>query len=269
VLESAAEGAGSVDPALDRNGRIAVKILVVMTSEATLHLLDGEQHPSGFWAEEFVVPLQIFQEAGHTVEVATVGGIVPTVDATSVDPELLQWVRPQGTENNDVANAAEYVRVIDGAPQLKAPLALEDLDEAAVASYDGVYISGGHGAIGDLPKSDALAQILRWVIAQDKPLATVCHGHTGLLALRDGEGRWPFEGYRMTAFSHDEELVTNMAGRLPMILEVELTRLGALYEKAETIWDSHVVVDRRLTTGQNPYSSKELAQMFLKQLAAA
>jgi putative intracellular protease/amidase len=72
----------------------------------------------------------------------------------------------------------------------------------------------------------------------------------------------------MTAFSHSEELVTSMAGRLPFILEVELTRLGAHYEKAELIWDSHVVVDRNLTTGQNPYSSRALAETFVKQLSA-
>lgn len=246
-----------------------MKILVVMTARATLHLLDGELHPSGFWAEEFVVPYQIFRDAGHVVDVATIGGTAPTVDPTSIDPQFLQYVRPQGSANDDAANAAEYVQVIESVPQLKKPLSLESFTEKDIAGYDGIYVSGGHGAIGDLPKSDELAQILRWVLAAGKPLATVCHGHTSLLALRDGEGRWPFEGYRMTAFSHSEELVTNMAGRLPLILEVELSRLGAKYEKAELIWDSHVVTDRNLTTGQNPYSSKALAQTFLEQLGAA
>ncbi|MDH6539090.1 type 1 glutamine amidotransferase domain-containing protein [Streptomyces lavendulae] len=243
-----------------------MKILVVMTAKATLHLLDGEQHPSGFWAEEFVVPYTLFRAAGHTVDVATIGGEAPTVDGTSIDPGFLRWVRPEGSPDEDEANAAEYVRVIGQTPQLQHPIALESLGEKDVAGYDGIYISGGHGAIGDLPKSDELAQLLRWAIDRDTPIATVCHGHTALLSLRDGEGRWPFEGYRMTAFSHAEELVTNMAGRLPLILEAELTRLGARYEKAEAIWDSHVVVDRRLTTGQNPYSSKALAETFLKQL---
>lgn len=243
-----------------------MKILVVMTAKATLHLLDGEQHPSGFWAEEFVVPYTLFRAAGHAVDVATIGGEAPTVDQTSIDPAFLRWVRPEGSPDEDAANAADYVRVIGQTSQLQHPLALESLGEKDIAGYDGIYISGGHGAIGDLPKSDELAQLLRWALAQDKPLATVCHGHTALLALRDGEGRWPFEGYRMTAFSHSEELVTNMAGRLPLILEAELTRLGARYEKAEAIWDSHVVVDRKLTTGQNPYSSKALAETFLKQL---
>jgi len=246
-----------------------VKILVVMTAKATLHLLDGEEHPSGFWAEEFVVPYQIFQEAGHVVDVATIGGRTPTVDKTSIDPQFLQYVRPQGSANNDEANAAEYIGVIENVPQLQKPLALESLTEKDIAGYDGLYVSGGHGAIGDLPKSDELSQILRWWLASGKPLATVCHGHTSLLALRDGEGHWPLEGYRMTAFSHSEELVTNMAGRLPLILEVELTRLGAKYEKADAIWDSHIVVDRNLTTGQNPYSSKALAETFLKQLGTA
>lgn len=246
-----------------------MRILVVMTAKATLHLLDGEQHPSGFWAEEFVVPYQIFAGAGHVVDVATIGGKTPTVDQTSIDPQFLQYVRPQGSPDNDAANAAEYVRVIESVPQLQKPLALENLTEQDIAGYDGLYVSGGHGAIGDLPKSDELAQIIRWWIASGKPMATVCHGHTSLLSLRDGEGRWPFEGYRMTAFSHSEELVTNMAGRLPFILEVELSRLGAKYEKADVIWDSHVVVDRNLTTGQNPYSSKALAETFLEQLGAA
>jgi putative intracellular protease/amidase len=244
-----------------------MKILVVMTAKATLHLLDGEQHPSGFWAEEFVVPYTLFKAAGHTVDVATIGGQSPTVDRTSIDPQFLQYVRPQGSPDQDETNAAEYVRVIEATPQLRSPLAVESLGEKDISGYDGIYISGGHGAIGDLPHSDELNQILRWAIAQDKPIATVCHGHTSLLALRDGEGHWPFEGYRMTAFSHDEELVTNMAGRLPLILEAELTRLGARYEKADAIWDTHVVVDRKLTTGQNPYSSKALAETFLRQLA--
>lgn len=71
----------------------------------------------------------------------------------------------------------------------------------------------------------------------------------------------------MTSFSHDEELVTDMAGRLPFVLQVELERLGAAYEKADAIWDSHVVEDRNLITGQNPYSSTALAETFITTLA--
>ncbi len=117
-----------------------MRILVVLTAKATLHLLDGEQHPSGFWAEEFVVPYTLFQAAGHTVDVATIGGATPTVDQTSIDPQFLQYVRPAGSPDEDAANAAEYVRVIEQAPQLRSPLAIESLGEKDVAGYDALYI---------------------------------------------------------------------------------------------------------------------------------
>jgi hypothetical protein len=109
----------------------------------------------------------------------------------------------------------------------------------------------------------------RWAIELNTPIAAVFHGHCGLLALRDSEGRWPFEVYRMTCFSHAEELVKDMAGRFPFVLELELSRLGGIYEKAETIWDSHVIEDRNLLTGQNPYSAEALADAIIKRLDTA
>lgn len=244
-----------------------MKLLLFMTNRKTLHLLDGEMHPTGFWAEEFVVPYTRFKQEGYHLDIATIDGIVPTVDKTSVDPQLLPWVRPAGIAGDDQATAQEYLRVIEAAPELTRPLNVNLLTKEQIAAYDGIYFCGGHGAIGDMPKSDELTQVLRWALALEKPIAAVCHGHCGLLALRDGQSNWPFAGYRMTAFSHSEELVTDMAGRLPFVLEQELKRLGALYEKAEVPWASHVVVDRNLITGQNPYSSAALAETFLQRLA--
>ena len=246
-----------------------MKILILMTMESKLRLLDGRDHPSGFWAEEFVVPYEHFKKAGYHIDVATIGGVAPSVDPTSLNTTIMSYTRPQGSPNRDEENAKHYKKVIDALPQLKKPMAVEALTRDDVAGYTGVYISGGHGAIGDLGKSDAMRTVVQWVLETDKPLAVVCHGHCGLLALRDSESAWPLAGYRMTAFSHAEELVTDMAGQLPFVLQVELERLGARYEKADVIWDSHVVEDRNLITGQNPYSSKALAETMVAKLKAA
>jgi putative intracellular protease/amidase len=181
----------------------------------------------------------------------------------------MPYVRPAGSKADDAALAALFVKVIAETPELKHPLSIESITKAELAEYDAIYFSGGHGSIGDFHKSDAIAQLGRWAIELNTPIAAVCHGHCGLLALRDSEGRWPFEGYRMTCFSHAEELVTDMVGRLPFVLELEVRRLGAIYEKAENIWDSHVVEDRNLLTGQNPYSSEALADAIIKRLATA
>ncbi len=243
------------------------RILILMTRSATLGLLDGVDHPSGFWAEEFVVPYEKFTEAGHSVELATIGGTPPTPDQSSLNPVTIGYTRPKGSPDHDVASAAHYKEVIDSLELLRKPMNLDELTREDLAGYDGIYISGGHGAMDDLPNDPHVTRVVSWILELEKPFAVVCHGQSALLNLRDGHSRWPLEGYRMTAFSHDEEMVTDMAGKLPFVLQVELERLGVKYEKSPDIWGSHVVEDRTLITGQNPYSSTALAERFLTKLS--
>ncbi|MCG5219453.1 type 1 glutamine amidotransferase domain-containing protein [Streptosporangium sp. KLBMP 9127] len=243
-------------------------VLILMTKAKTLGLLDGRQHASGFWAEEFVVPYERLVAEGHDVDIATIGGEQPTPDQGSLTPFVVGLTRPKGSPDHDEANVEHYNQVIGSLSPLKEPMNVAALTKEKLAGYAGVYISGGHGAMEDMPHDAGMTRVVRWIVELGKPLAVVCHGQSALLPLRDSEGHWPFEGYRMTAFSHDEELVTDMSGLLPFVLQVELERLGARYEKAEVIWDSHVVEDRNLITGQNPYSSTALAETFVKRLAA-
>jgi putative intracellular protease/amidase len=242
-------------------------VLILMTKARTLGLLDGRQHASGFWAEEFVVPYERFVEAGHHVDVATVGGVKPVPDQGSLTPLMVGYTRPKGSPDHDAENVEHYKQVIGSLGALKAPMKVSGIPKEKLAEYAGVYISGGHGAMEDLPHDADMTRVVRWTFELGIPLAVVCHGQSALLPLRDSEGQWPLAGYRMTAFSHGEELVTDMAGQLPFVLQVELERLGAVYEQAAVIWDSHVVEDRNLITGQNPYSSTALAEAFVKRLA--
>jgi len=158
---------------------------------------------------------------------------------------------------------------VDTAAPLSRPVDVTALSRAEVDRYDGFYLCGGHGAMADLPHDPGVTRVLRWFLGSGRPIAAVCHGPAALLPLRDGDGAWPLAGYRMTAFSHEEEMATEMAGALPFVLQVELERLGAKYERATAAWDECVVTDRNLTTGQNPHSSRGLAAAFTARLAAA
>src|SRR5690349_21897788 len=202
-------------------------VLILLTKSKTLGLLDGRQHASGFWAEEFVVPYERFVAAGYQVDVATIGGQRPTPDEGSLTAQIVGYTRPAGSPDNDEANVAHYKKVIGSLDVLKHPMNVSDITKEKLATYDGVYISGGHGAMEDFPHDADLTRLVRWIFELDKPLAVVCHGQSALLPLRDSHGRWSLEGYRMTAFSHDEEMVTEMAGQLPFVLQVEVERLGA------------------------------------------
>jgi len=119
----------------------------------------------------------------------------------------------------------------------------------------------------DMPASRAMTRLLLTALSLDKPIASVCHGPTAFLSPRDAVGESPLRGYRMTCFSHVEELATRINGRLPMVLELEIGRLGIQYSKSPVVWGSHVVVDRNLVTGQNPYSSDAVGRRFLDVLA--
>lgn len=242
------------------------KVLIMMTKAKTLTLLGGEEHASGFWAEEFVVPYEQFVSAGYHIDVATIRGELPSVDEGSVTPRIVGLTRPADSRGDDRRAVARYRKVIASAQQLATPLDIAGITRDQLDSYDGIYISGGHGAMEDMPHDPAMTRIVGWVLELGKPLAVVCHGHSALLPLRDPQGQWPLAGYRMTAFSHQEELATDMAGRLPFVLQVELERLGASYQKSPVVWGSCVVEDRNLLTGQNPYSSTALAKAFAKRL---
>ncbi|MCV7538495.1 hypothetical protein M3D43_007045 [Micrococcus luteus] len=59
-------------------------VLFVLSASDHWTLKDGTRHETGFWAEEFVVPHDVFADAGWDVAVATPGGVAPTVDQTSL-----------------------------------------------------------------------------------------------------------------------------------------------------------------------------------------
>jgi putative intracellular protease/amidase len=52
---------------------------------------------------------------------------------------------------------------------------------------------------------------------------------------------------------------------VPFLVEDMLVTNGGVYSKGAD-WASHVVVDGKLITGQNPASSKEAAEALLKLL---
>ncbi|HJZ76889.1 MAG TPA: type 1 glutamine amidotransferase domain-containing protein [Vicinamibacterales bacterium] len=246
---------------------MAKRLLAILTNASHLTLTDGEEYPSGYWAEECAVPYELFKKAGYDVDFATLGGIAPTVDQSSLDPDFMKWVRPSFTQIDDAAAAATYRAAIEKAEGLRAPKDVGRLIKDDIAAYDGIYIVGGHGCMQDMPASPAMTRFLLAVLALDKPLASVCHGPTAFLSPRDMAGESPFAGYRVTCFSHVEEFHTRINGRLPYVLEIELKRLGVEYSKCPYPWGSHVVVDRNLVTGQNPFSSESMARQFLDLLA--
>jgi len=100
-----------------------------------------------------------------------------------------------------------------------------------------------------------------------KPIALVCHS-PGVLRHVTYRGAPLVKGKRVTGFTNGEEEAVHLTDVVPFLVEDELKRLGAIFEKAPN-WQPFSVVDGRLITGQNPASSTSAAQALLKLVAVA
>jgi putative intracellular protease/amidase len=74
------------------------------------------------------------------------------------------------------------------------------------------------------------------------------------------------KGKRVTGFTNGEEEDVHLTKVVPFLVEDELLRLGAIFEKVAN-WHPFSVVDGRLVTGQNPASSTSAAYALLSVLA--
>ena len=142
------------------------------------------------------------------------------------------------------------------------------LDELSGQLFDCVYLAGGHGAMYDFPDNVVLQAILRNHYEAHKIVAAICHGVSGLLNVKMSDEAYLIKDKRVTGFSWFEESIAGRKEEVPFNLEAELKKRGADYEKAFIPMTSKVVVSRNLITGENPFSSKEMAEVVIGQLNA-
>lgn len=228
-------------------------VLMVLSAAEHWTLTDGHRHPTGFWAEEFVVPYDLFTAAGWDITVATPGGVPPTVDELSLG--IAGGLPPKTRGLRE--------RLGELAPVLGAPSVLADVDADA---YDLVFYPGGHGPMEDLAVDPVSAALLARRLASGRPLALLCHAPAAILAATNPDGTSPFAGYQMTALSNREEKLNLFAKKAPWLLQDRLVAARVDYSKARLPLRPYVVVDRNLYTGQNPQSSERLAARLIEDL---
>ncbi|MDJ0318306.1 type 1 glutamine amidotransferase domain-containing protein [Arthrobacter antibioticus] len=228
-------------------------ILMVVSAADSLTMRDGFEHPTGYWAEELVVSHKTLLDAGHTVHIATPGGVKPTVDQVSLMDDSAG-----GKERAD--SFRDYIASIDA--ELSAPLVLA---EVSAKNYDGVVMPGGHGPMTDLYKDADMGRLLIDANTAGKIIAPFCHGPAALLSAVDDEGKFAFAGRRLTVFTNEEELNGGTGPNTPWFVEDALQEKGAIIENSDP-WSSHVVRDGNLISGQNPQSSEDVAKEVIKAL---
>jgi len=225
-----------------------MKILMVLTSHDQL---GNTGRKTGFWLEEFAAPYFVFRDAGVQLTLASPKGGQPPVDPKSDLPE------------NQTPAMARFKK--DAAAQ-KALSQTAKLADVRAEDFDSVFYVGGHGPMWDLAESPVSIALLESFYNSDKPVALVCHS-PGTLRHVTFKGEPLVKGKRVTGFTNGEEEEVQLTKVVPFLVEDELMRCGAIFEKVRN-WQPFSIVDGRLVTGQNPASSTSAAQALLKLVAA-
>ena len=225
-----------------------MKILMVLTSHDQL---GDTGRKTGFWLEEFAAPYFVFKDADVELTLASPQGGQPPIDPNSDLPEgqtpAMERFKKDKSAQKELAHTVR-------------------LSDVKSDDYDTVFYVGGHGPMWDLAESPVSIALIESFYNSAKPVALVCHS-PGVLRHVRYKGAPIVKGKRVTGFTNEEEAEVHLTNVVPFLVEDELKRLGAIFEKVPT-WQPFSIVDGRLITGQNPASSTSAAQALLQLLAA-
>jgi putative intracellular protease/amidase len=223
------------------------KILMVLTSHDQL---GDTGKKTGFWLEEFAAPYYVFKDAGAEITLASPKGGQPPLDPKSDQPD---------------AQTEATKRFRADAAATAALASTHKLATVKAESFDAVFYPGGHGPLWDLAQSKDSIALIESAIAAGKPVGAVCHAPAVLRDVKGPDGSPLVKGKKVTGFTNTEEEAVGLTKVVPFLVEDMLKEKGGTYSKGGD-WQSHVLTDGLLVTGQNPQSSEAGAKALLALL---
>jgi putative intracellular protease/amidase len=220
------------------------RVLAVVTSHARI---GAEGRRTGYELTELSRAYYVFVANGYEVEIASPLGGKPPM---RLDDELI---------------ATDYAFLNDAQAQAKLantlPLASVDPER-----YDAVYFVGGKGTMFDFPGNREIARIVR-SIHRKGVIGAVCHGPVALVDIVLDDGRPLLQGRRATGFTNAEELflIEDARAVFPFLLQDRMRARGVRYVEGPMYLDN-TVIDGRLITGQNPWSTWSVAEAMIRAL---
>lgn len=170
----------------------------------------------GYWGEELVGPVEVFDAAGYDVQFLTPTGKRPvaidvSMDAEFPDPPLgrtvttstmaakvRRWDDPTCPEGKRLENPCSLAGWFPERPYFSSPAAVRLLEryyrelarvEKELCEYDALLIVGGSGPLVDLANNQRVHDLILGFYRAGKPIAAECYGVTCLAFAREWEDR--------------------------------------------------------------------------------
>ncbi|TAG80770.1 MAG: type 1 glutamine amidotransferase domain-containing protein [Betaproteobacteria bacterium] len=222
----------------------APKVLIVVSSEGRN---GGETRP-GFEMDEYALAYLVFRANGVRVEVASPAG--GPVEADKFNPKD-DHIQALLADEHATALLRNTRRIADVKP----------------GDHQAIFVMGGKGAMFDLPKDSSLISLLGAQFDRDGIVAAVCHGPAVFANVRRADGRPLIAGKRVTGFTDEEEKTfgKKWVKEYPFLIESKFREQGAIWEEAALMLPK-TIVDDKLITGQNPFSTSETAEAIVRAL---
>lgn len=227
-----------------------MKILMILTSHDQL---GNTGKKTGFWLEEFAAPYYVFKDAGAELVLASPKGGQPPLDPKSDDAD---------------AQTDDTRRFRKDKTALEALAHTTRLSEVSRDGFDAVFYPGGHGPLWDLAEDADSIKLVEGMAAAGKTVAAVCHAPAVFRYTKAPDGSPLVKGRKVTGFTNTEEEAVQLTKVVPFLVQDMLESNGGVYSKGDD-WQSYVVTDGKLVTGQNPASSAAAARAVLAQLKRA
>ena len=220
------------------------KVLMVLSSHGEQQ---GEVRP-GFEFDELSKAYLVFKQNGMEIDIASPKG--GAVEADKYNPK----------ESYNAALLADKAAMAKLANTLK-------LAEVAADEYQAVFVVGVKGAMFDLPKDTALQALIAKVYENEGTVAAVCHGPAALVDVTLSDGSYLVANRRVNGFTNTEEKLfgKKWLPEFEFMLQDKLIERRGKFQSSEMML-SHVAVDGRLITGQNPSSTVDVATEVVKSL---
>jgi putative intracellular protease/amidase len=222
----------------------APKALLVLSSEGR----DGGKTRPGFEMDEFAQAYLVLRANGFAVDAASPAGGAVEADKFNKDDDHIQAMMADANAQRLIANTRRTQDIKPG-------------------EYQAIFVMGGKGAMFDLPNDTALTKLLAQQYEQGGIIAAVCHGPAVFANVKLKDGTLLVKGKRVTGFTNEEEesFGKKWVKEYPFLIETKMREQGAQWEEAALMLPK-LVIDGRLITGQNPFSTTQAAEAIVKSL---
>lgn len=227
-----------------------MKILMILTSHDQL---GDTGKKTGFWLEEFAAPYYVFKDAGAEIVLASPKGGQPPLDPKSDEADA---------QTDDTRRVKKDTAAMDALAHTTR------LAEVSGDGFDAVFFPGGHGPLWDLAENAYSIKLIESMSAAGKTVSAVCHAPAVFRHTKSADGSPLVKGKQVTGFTNTEEEAVQLTKVVPFLVQDMLVSNGGLYQKGAD-WQSFVVTDGKLITGQNPASSAAAARAVVAQLQSA